>query len=148
ETPAEIPAGTPTEAPVGTPTEAPAEPERPAFDWTDEVAAAWAEPEPADAAGFPSAGAPAAPAVEFAPANEVEADLLAAATSGQTDKFLSTLLLAKVLIPIPYGESTDLRPDDPKFPWRREEVEGHAYLVVFTSPERMAEFMGGGIVAI
>ncbi len=84
----------------------------------------------------------------FVPANEVEANLLAAATSGQTDNFLSTLLLAKVLIPIPTGESTDARPEDPSFPWRREVVDGQAYVVVFTSPERMKEFMGDGVAAV
>ena len=77
-----------------------------------------------------------------APANEVEANLLAAASSAKTDNFLSTLLLAKVLIPIPTGESADVRPDDPAFPWRREVVDGQAYLVVFTSPERMTRVHG------
>ncbi len=84
----------------------------------------------------------------FTPANEVEANLLAAASSAKTDNFLSTLLLAKVLIPIPTGESADVRPDDPAFPWRREVVDGQAYLVIFTSPERMSEFMGDGVVAV
>lgn len=84
----------------------------------------------------------------FTPVNEVEANLLAAASNAKTDNFLSTLLLAKVLIPIPTGESPDVRPDDPSFPWRREVVDGQAYLVVFTSPERMTEFMGDGVVAV
>jgi hypothetical protein len=126
-----------TETAAPAPVAEPEEPEAPAYDWTAP------EPEPE-----PAVAAPTAPAIEFVPANEVEADLLAAATSGQTDKFLSTLLLARVLIPVPYGQSADLRPNDPNFPWRREEVEGHPYLVVFTSAERMAEFMGEGIVAI
>jgi hypothetical protein len=82
----------------------------------------------------------------FTPANEVEVELLAAATSGQTDKFLSTLLLAKVLIPIPPDDSPDVRPDNAAFPWRREVVDGQPYLVVFTSPERMKEFLGEGVV--
>jgi hypothetical protein len=84
----------------------------------------------------------------FSPANEVEVNLLAAASSAKTDNFLSTLLLAKVLIPIPTGESADVRPDDPAFPWRREVVDGQAYLVIFTSAERMTEFMGEGVVAV
>ncbi len=84
----------------------------------------------------------------FTPANEVEANLLAAASSAKTDNFLSTLLLAKVLIPIPTGESAEIRPDDPAFPWRREVVDGQAYLVIFTSPERMTEFMGNDVVAV
>jgi hypothetical protein len=84
----------------------------------------------------------------FTPANDVERTLLTAATSGQTDNFLSTLLLARVLIPIPTGESSNVRPDDPSFPWRREVVDGQAYVVVFTSPERMNEFMGDGVTAV
>jgi SseB protein N-terminal domain len=88
------------------------------------------------------------PAASFTPANEVEATLLAAATSGQTDNFLSTLLLAKVLVPIPTGESPEVRPDDPAFPWRREVVDGQPYVVVFTSPDRMNEFMDDDVVAI
>jgi hypothetical protein len=84
----------------------------------------------------------------FVPANETEAVLLAAATSGETEQFLSTLLLAKVLVPIPKGGSADARLDDDAFPWRREEVEGQPYLVVFTSAERMSEFLGDDTVAI
>ena len=80
--------------------------------------------------------------VPFAPANEVEENLLDAAVTGKTNNFLSTLLLSKVLIPIPTGESADVKPDSPAFPWRREVVEGHQYLVVFTSQERMTDFMG------
>src|SRR5262249_32013738 len=67
---------------------------------------------------------PSQPPGPFAPANDVEENLLEAVTSGQTDKFLSTLLLAKVLIPIPPGEPPDVRPDSPTFPWRREVVDG------------------------
>jgi hypothetical protein len=98
-------------------------------------------------AGTPSgADAPrdtaAAKPAPFVPANEVEENLVEAVGNGKTDTFLSTLLLAKVLIPIPTGESTDVRPDSPVFPWRREVFDGQPYLVVFTSPERMREFMG------
>ena len=84
----------------------------------------------------------------FVPANDVEENLLDAVSSGKTDNFLSTLLLAKVLIPIPTGESSDVRPDNPAFPWRREVVDGQPYLVVFTSPERMREFMGAGATTV
>ena len=110
--------------------------------------AAAAKQSQAKAAAADAASRAAAEKPTFVPANEVEATLLEAATSGQTDTFLSTLLLAKVLIPIPTGESPDVRPDDPSFPWRREVVDGQAYVVVFTSPERMTEFMGDGVVAI
>ncbi len=105
---------------------------------------------PADESAAAGEGTQAPPAIPgkpgFTPANDVEAELLVAATAGQTDKFLSTLLLARVLIPIPPGESPDVRPDNPAFPWRREVVDGQPYLVVFTSPERMKEFMGEGVV--
>lgn len=84
----------------------------------------------------------------FVPANDVEENLLDAVSSGKTDNFLSTLLLAKVLIPIPTGESSDVRPDNPAFPWRREVVDGQPYLVVFTSPERMREFMGASTTIV
>lgn len=94
----------------------------------------------------PTTPAKATPA--FVPANEVEENLLIAATSGKTDNFLSTLLLAKVIIPIPTGESPDSNPDNPAFPWRREVVDGQAYLVCFTSPERLTEFMGAGVVTV
>jgi hypothetical protein len=78
------------------------------------------------------------------PANEVEANLLDAAGVGQTDSFLSTLLLAKVHIPTPVGASASARPGDPGFEWRHETVDGQPYVVVFTSPERMIERIGPG----
>jgi hypothetical protein len=84
----------------------------------------------------------------FAPANDTEQRLLEAAGDGQTEQFLSTLLLSKVLVPVPPGASAQARLDDADFPWRRDEVEGQPYLVVFTSPERMAEFLGDDVVAI
>ncbi|HKT00378.1 MAG TPA: SseB family protein, partial [Rugosimonospora sp.] len=79
------------------------------------------------------------PEPPFEPANDVEADLLTAASDGQTDTFLSTLLLARVLLPVAHGTSTSVRPGDPGFEWRREQVDGLPYVVVFTSYERMAE---------
>jgi hypothetical protein len=84
----------------------------------------------------------------FEPANDTEEQLLEAAGGGQTEQFLSTLLLSKVLVPLPPGASAQARLDDADFPWRRDEVEGQPYLVVFTSPERMAEFLGDDVVAI
>src|SRR5262249_22341645 len=111
--------------------------------------------EPADAedkAGLTSTGAEKPVGAEppiidpnFEPANDVEAELLAAATDGQTDHFLSTLLLAKVLIPIPVGISTSIKPGEPGFVWRREQVEGQPYVVVFTSQERINEYLGLGV---
>jgi hypothetical protein len=135
-----------------------AEPARsPGFAGTAEPAgnpgfAGTAEPagnaEPADwaAAGRPDVAATIDP--DFEPANDVEAELLAAANDGQTDHFLSTLLLAKVLIPIPAGISTTIKPGEPGFVWRREQVEGQPYVVVFTSSERITEYLGAGVDTI
>ncbi len=92
------------------------------------------------AAAEPATETPAEP--DYTPANDVEADLLAAAGDGQTDHFLSTLLLAKVLIPIPSSASHSVKPGEPGFTWRREQVEGQPYVVVFTSTERMTEYLG------
>ena len=84
----------------------------------------------------------------FHPANDVEANLLAAASDGQTDNFLSTLLLAKVLLPMAAGVPESARPGDPDFEWRREVVDGRLYVVVFTSAERMAEHLPTGAAAL
>ena len=74
------------------------------------------------------------------PANEVEHDLFHAADDGSTDAFLSTLLLARVLLPVAHrlgGRAA--RPASPGFVWRTEELDGETFLVVFTSPERLAD---------
>jgi hypothetical protein len=99
-------------------------------------------------AGEAQAAPEAVPGLAFHPANDVEANLLAAATDGQTDNFLSTLLLAKVLLPLASGVPESARPGDPDFEWRREEVEGRPYVVVFTSAERMAEHLPTGAAAL
>ncbi len=88
------------------------------------------------------------PDPDFIPANEVEANLLAAASDNQTDTFLSTLLLARVLVPVPGGESTTAAPGDPNFVWRREQIDGQPFVIVFTSSERMEEHLGTGVDAI
>jgi SseB protein N-terminal domain len=87
-----------------------------------------------------SSGRPAA----FTPADATEESLLAAAEAGNTDTFLSTLLLAKVLLP----GATDVAEllADPAS-WRVEEIDGSSYAVVFTSKERLAEHAGGPIEA-
>jgi hypothetical protein len=75
----------------------------------------------------------------FTAANEVEEALLAAAGEGSTDSFLSTLLLAKVLLPIPPGMSTDVLPGSTLFAWHTEKIDGEPYVVVYTSQERFTE---------
>ncbi|MEU3452474.1 SseB family protein [Micromonospora sp. NPDC006766] len=104
---------------------------------------------PAAPADVPSGSLFAAPAPEsvppapesvpadFAPANDVEEELLAAASSGSTDSFLSTLLLARVLLPVTVDSAPGSRPGDPGFVWRTEQLDGETYVVVYTSPERL-----------
>ncbi|MGE5830588.1 MAG: SseB family protein [Micromonosporaceae bacterium] len=94
-----------------------------------------ADPEPPPA--FPAAQG--ARAAGFAPANQTEVNLLAAAEEGNTDQFLSTLLLARVIVPVPFGTPASAHPADRGFPWRVGDLDGQRYIAVFTSPERLAE---------
>ncbi|MER7418772.1 SseB family protein [Micromonospora peucetia] len=75
----------------------------------------------------------------FQPANEVEENLLDAAGAGSTDTFLSTLLLARVLLPVAAESAPGSRPGEPGFVWRTEELDGETFVVVHTSPERLAD---------
>src|SRR5439155_19502049 len=113
----------------------------------EEAAAALASaetPEPVRASGRARVRTPETPppefdpASEFDPANDVERKLLAAITAGDTDTFLSTLLLAKVLLPVPAG-TVDFRPGMAGFPWQTEQIDGASFLVVFTSAERLRD---------
>jgi hypothetical protein len=136
----------PVRAPISPAALAPEEPTRPEPLSPEHPSSVPASPEPRDSsADEPADAAPVPIDPNFEPANDVEAELLAAATDGQTDHFLSTLLLAKVLIPIPAGISTTIKPGEPGFVWRREQVEGQPYVVVFTSPERINEYLGLGV---
>ncbi|WP_130330888.1 SseB family protein [Micromonospora kangleipakensis] len=86
--------------------------------------------------------------VDFVPANDVEEDLLGAAGSGSTDTFLSTLLLARVLLPAAPDSAPGSRPGDPGFVWRTEELDGETYVVVYTSPERLAARADGPVETV
>jgi hypothetical protein len=87
-----------------------------------------------------SAAAPGTPpADDFAPANDVERDLLDAADEGSTDRFLSTLLLASVLVPVEHNSRPGSSPGEAGFVFRTEEIEGERFLVVFTSRDRLSE---------
>jgi hypothetical protein len=104
-------------------------------------------------ARVPAHAAPPDPAEEhlepdFVPDNDVEANLLSAASEGQTDAFLSTLLLARVLVPLPAGAPASVGPGQPGFGWRREQVEGAPFVVVFTSKTRMVEHLGAGTESV
>ncbi len=76
----------------------------------------------------------------FAPANDTESQLLAAAERNDTDAFLSTLLLAVVIVPVPGGTASHARPRDAHFPWQITEKDGRPAIAVFTSAERFAEY--------
>ena len=72
----------------------------------------------------------------FIPANEVERQLFDAAEVDNTDLFLSTLLLAQVLVPVLPSARGVLRPSDPGFGWVTQQIDGEPYVVVYTSSER------------
>ncbi|MGY0005992.1 SseB family protein, partial [Micromonospora sp. I033] len=107
--------------------------------------AATGPPEKPTTAGTPSAGdgGPGAREADFVPANEVEEELLTAAGSGSTDGFLTTLLLARVLLPVAADSAVGSRPGDPGFVWCTEQIDGGTYVVVYTSPERLADRAAG-----
>ncbi|MEU1602382.1 SseB family protein [Micromonospora matsumotoense] len=102
-----------------------------------------AEVTPMPVAAPPVVGAddPATDTVDelFLPANEVEENLLEAVGTGSTDGFLSTLLLARVLLPVNPDSVTGSRPGEPGFEWRTGTTDGETFVVVYTSPERLAE---------
>ena len=75
----------------------------------------------------------------FVPANATEESLLAAAEEGNTDSFLSTLLLAKVLLP---GGADAAELLATPGAWRIEQIDGSSYAIVFTSKERLAVHAG------
>ncbi|NUT36191.1 MAG: SseB family protein, partial [Hamadaea sp.] len=75
-------------------------------------------------------------AAAFPPANAVERQLFDAAEVDNTDLFLSTLLLAQVLIPVAPSARSVLRPSDPGFGWQTQQIDGQPYVVVYTSSER------------
>ncbi|MDI1461916.1 hypothetical protein QEZ54_13140 [Catellatospora sp. KI3] len=72
---------------------------------------------------------------DFIPANSVEAQLLDAAEAGNTDAFLSTLLLATVLVPTA-GPGSPL-PGEEGFAWQPTDIDGEPHIVSFTSAQCM-----------
>jgi hypothetical protein len=85
------------------------------------------------------AAQPAHPAMT--PANELEAELLAAAAGHSDDSPLSILLLAKVLLPLPDGGEPATRPGDEGFTWRTEQVDGQPCVVAFTSDRLLTAYL-------
>ncbi|OJF10661.1 SseB family protein [Couchioplanes caeruleus] len=76
---------------------------------------------------------------DFVPANEVERDLYHATLDHSTDAFLSTLLLATVLVPVAHNSRPGSAPGESGFVFRTEDVGGSRFLVVFTSRDRLGE---------
>ena len=68
---------------------------------------------------------------EFVPANAVEEQLYEAASAGNTDAFLSTLLLATVLIPKASGTTNGK--------WRPQPIDGEPHIVSYTSTQHLTE---------
>ena len=91
---------------------------------------------------------PVQPPIDFKAANELEKTLLAAAAEGSTDNFLSTLLLAKVLVPVSPVSADGTRPGEPGFAWLTETIDAEPYVVVFTSMERLQDHLGEMIETI
>jgi hypothetical protein len=73
----------------------------------------------------------AEPESSFVPANSVEEQLFEAAEAGNTDAFLSTLLLATVLIPKSAGTTNGA--------WRPQPIDGEPHIVCYTSTQHLAE---------
>jgi hypothetical protein len=82
---------------------------------------------------------PPSSAEPFVPANDVERELYNAAGGHNTDQYLSTLLLAAVLVPVAHHSRPGSAPGESGFAFRTEQMDGETYLVVFTSKDRLAE---------
>nr|WP_232234657.1 SseB family protein [Actinoplanes sp. N902-109] len=76
---------------------------------------------------------------EFLPANDTERDLYHASLEHSTDSFLSTLLLATVLVPVAEQSRPGSAPGESGFAFRTEELDGERFLTVFTSRERLGD---------
>ncbi|WP_306415847.1 SseB family protein [Actinoplanes ianthinogenes] len=79
---------------------------------------------------------------DFVPANDTERELQDAADAGNTDVFLSTLLLANVLVPVAHHSRPGSAPGESGFAFQPEEVDGEKFLIVFTSKDRLSEHFG------
>jgi hypothetical protein len=79
----------------------------------------------------------------FEPANDLEAGLFAAASSGDAGQFLSVLLLAKVLLPVAEGADPAVHPAEAGFVWRTDPGHEAPHVVVFTSRERLSAHLDG-----
>ncbi|WP_341718589.1 SseB family protein [Micromonospora sp. FIMYZ51] len=87
----------------------------------------------------PVAAEPTVVVAEFQPANGVEEELLSAADAGNTDTFLSTLLLARVLMPVAADSAPGSRPGEPGFVWPAVQLDGQTFVLGYTSPQRFAD---------
>ncbi|WP_326551046.1 SseB family protein [Micromonospora sp. NBC_01813] len=133
------PAGAPDVAPAPSMPAAPSSPAPPAAPVAAADQAAQGQAAPGQATPPEPAEAEVVAEVTFEPANDVEHDLVTAAGGGGSNSFLSTLLLARVLLPVAASSSDGARPGDDGFVWRTETVDDDTFVLVFTSPERIAD---------
>ncbi|SNY70946.1 SseB family protein [Paractinoplanes atraurantiacus] len=94
---------------------------------------------PLETRGAAPSYSPPPPVDPFVPANDVERELYEAAGGHSTDAFLSTLLLATVLVPVADHSRPGSAPGESGFAFRTEQMDGEAFLIVFTSKDRLDE---------
>lgn len=90
---------------------------------------------------------PLEPAVPtpWQPANDVERAVQVALDRGDRENLLGLLKVAPLYLPAPYDLEDELPADDEAYeptPWATMSEDDTVYLVVFTSPEAVARFMG------
>jgi hypothetical protein len=84
------------------------------------------------------------PDTEFAPLDEEERRLLDAATRGDREEFLRTLLSARqIWVPVVEGGDLMLAPGRPGFQWYVDDSSGRPVVPLYTGPGRMRDAMGG-----
>jgi hypothetical protein len=82
------------------------------------------------------------PFADFQPANRVEARLLEVGLRGDGDAFLKALITSDVLLPVPPGLPRGVNPGSPDFPWVTAQIKGRTGVLLFTSLERLREYLG------
>ncbi len=85
-----------------------------------------------------------APDTDFTPLDEEERTLYEAASRGDRESFLRTLLgVRQIWVPMVEGGDLMLGPGRPGFQWYVEENGGRPTVPLFTGPGRMRDAMGG-----
>ncbi|MFB9838150.1 SseB family protein, partial [Actinoallomurus acaciae] len=84
------------------------------------------------------------PDAEFTPLDEEERSLLEAATRGDREGFLRTLLsVRQIWVPVVDGGDSMLAPGRPGFQWYVDDSSGRPVVPIYTGPGRMRDAMGG-----